>query len=281
MFHFLVNCTGWEQSHDTLDESRVLEYTDAHLIEEFKPGGRIDTDRVKQIPAIFAPETGGDDEQLTRVGYITDVSMNGRDVNLHYIYDPNIPPISNTQLENISDKLSIQPFEFRRTHWSIKDVDLFKVLYANQISSLPSPRVFSVDAIHKVEDDLISVMMPFSAGFQDVDESIKQMAAEIDMRCLRADDIWEHDTVIQDVVTLIGRSRIVICDCTGKNPNVFYEAGIAHTLGKDVILLTQSEDDIPFDLRHMRYLKYLNNDQGREEMIESLTDRIQTLIEGR
>ncbi len=277
MFHFLVNCTGWEQSHDTLDKSRVLEYTDTHLIEEFKPGGRIDTDRIKQIPAIFAPETGGNEEQLARIGYITDIAINGRDVNLHYIYDPNIPPISNTQLENIADKLSIQPFEFTRTHWSIKDVDLFKVLYAHQISSLPSPRVFSVDAIHRVEDDLISVMMPFSAGFQDVDESIKQMASEIDMRCLRADDIWEHDTVIQDVVSLICRSRVVVCDCTGKNPNVFYEAGIAHALGKDVILITQSEADIPFDLRHIRYLTYLNNNEGRIALTERLSRRVQTI----
>jgi len=135
-----------------------------------------------------------------------------------------------------------------------------------------------MDAIHAVEDDLISIIMPFAANFNSVYENVKLMATETGMICLRADDIWEHDTVIQNVITLICKSRIVICDCTGKNPNVFYEASIAHALVKNVILLTQSEDDIPFDLRHIRYLKYLNNEQGREEMVESLQRRVETLL---
>ena len=70
--------------------------------------------------------------------------------------------------------------------------------------------------------------------------------------------------IIQDVVSLIDKSRVVICDCTGRNANVFYEIGIAHTLGREVILITQNEADIPFDLRHLRYVKYLNNAEGRQ-----------------
>ena len=55
---------------------------------------------------------------------------------------------------------------------------------------------------------------------------------------------------------MICKSSVVVCDLTGKNANVFYEAGIAHSLGKDVILITQSADDVPFDLRHLRYIPY-------------------------
>jgi len=50
--------------------------------------------------------------------------------------------------------------------------------------------------------------------------------------------------------SLIFRANVVGCDLTGKNPNVSYEAGIAHTLGKQVVPLWQSEADVPFDLRH-------------------------------
>jgi hypothetical protein len=71
--------------------------------------------------------------------------------------------------------------------------------------------------------------------------------------------IWENAAVIQDAVSLIDRSKVVICDCTGRNPNVFYDIGIAHTLGREVVLITQAEADIPFDLRHLRYVQYLNN----------------------
>jgi hypothetical protein len=49
----------------------------------------------------------------------------------------------------------------------------------------------------------------------------KKVAESIKLRCRRADDIWENPAVIQDVVSLIDHSRVVICDCTGRNPNVF------------------------------------------------------------
>lgn len=77
--------------------------------------------------------------------------------------------------------------------------------------------------------------------------------------------------------SLIFKSYIVVCDFTGKNPNVFYEAGIAHTLGKHVIPITQSENDVPFDLKHHRYAKYLHNGEGLEKLKGELVSRFRTL----
>jgi len=79
---------------------------------------------------------------------------------------------------------------------------------------------------------------------------------------------------------LIDRSRVVICDCTGRNPNVFYEVGIAHTLGREVVLITQNAADIPFDLRHLRYVPYLNNTEGRQALAAALEMRLTSLIAG-
>ena len=89
--------------------------------------------------------------------------------------------------------------------------------------------------------------------------------------------IWNHDAIIQNVVSLICKSSVVICDLSGKNANVFYEAGIAHCLGKDVILITQSADDVPFDLRHLRHIQYLNNGEGLQQLTLKVLERIQTL----
>ena len=72
-------------------------------------------------------------------------------------------------------------------------------------------------------------------------------------------------------------SSIVIVDFSGRNPNVFYEAGIAHTLEKNVIPITQSLDDIPFDLRHHRVLKYLNNNEGLN-MMENDLEKIENRL---
>jgi hypothetical protein len=77
---------------------------------------------------------------------------------------------------------------------------------------------------------------------------------------------------------LINRSGMVICDCADKNPSIFYEAGIAHTLGREVILIAQSKNDIPFDLGHLRYLTYEEDANGREQLAEHLKQRIQTLL---
>ena len=82
------------------------------------------------------------------------------------------------------------------------------------------------------------------------------------MRCQRGDDIWVNDHVLDDVINLIWRAQIVIADLTIRNPNVFYEAGIAHTLGRDVIQIVQSTDDIPFDLQAIRSVAYQNNPEG-------------------
>jgi hypothetical protein len=70
---------------------------------------------------------------------------------------------------------------------------------------------------------------------------------------------------------------VVVCDLSGKNPNVFYEAGIAHTLGKEVILITQSMDDIPFDLKALRCITYHNNGEGQAKLAADVVNRIATL----
>ena len=131
-----------------------------------------------------------------------------------------------------------------------------------------SPAVFTVPECSP-SPDLVSIMMPYRAEFKEVQEAIAKAVQSAHMQCQRADDIWEHSVVIQDVFSLIFRSNIVVCDFTGRNPNVFYEAGIAHTLGKHVVPIAQSTDDIPFDLTHHRYILYLNNAEGRLDLAPS------------
>jgi len=277
MYHLLVSYNGWEPSRDTLSIGRVFEYTHDDLIQQFKPGGNLDISEISSYPALFATETGGSGQQFARVGYVNRIVSNAREVQIEYSIETDIPPLSNSTLEQLAPQLQIDGFELSRTHWSVKDIDLYKILLRHQISSGLSPSVFSFDDAPVVED-LISVMMPFNSDFDNVYETLRNTAENIRLNCLRADDIWEHDAVIQDVVSLICRSKVVVCDCTGRNANVFYEAGIAHSLGKDVILITQSHDDIPFDLRHLRYIHYLDNDEGRQDLSTKLSRRINTIL---
>lgn len=140
-----------------------------------------------------------------------------------------------------------------------------------------SPSVFDIPD-ETMDDYLVSVMMPINMSFDNVLTAIRKSCAKVGMKCLRADDIWEDSTIIQDIVNLICCSSIVVVDFSGKNPNVFYETGIAHTLGKNVIPIAQSIEDVPFDLRPHRVLIYLNNVEGLGDLSNRLESRLKTLI---
>jgi hypothetical protein len=148
------------------------------------------------------------------------------------------------------------------------------------ISAKPSPVkiTFAPNVFHvrefSVESDLVAVMMPFRAEFKAVYEAIKASCQTAGFQCLRVDDIWEESIIIQDIFNLIFRARIVVVDFTGKNPNVMYETGIAHTLGKLVIPVSQSLDDVPFDMAHHRVLKYLSNQEGLGALQSMLAEKL-------
>jgi len=108
--------------------------------------------------------------------------------------------------------------------------------------------------------------------------AINHAAEANQLYCQRVDDMWDDSTVIQDIFSLIFRSTIVVCDFSGRNPNVFYECGIAHTLGKHVVPIAQHQSDVPFDLRHHRYLSYHNNAEGLVTLTDSLAKRFATLV---
>ena len=130
-----------------------------------------------------------------------------------------------------------------------------------------------------LQENLVAVMMPFALEFDPVIAAIRAACAEASLECMRVDDMWEDLTIIQDVFSLIYRSRIVVVDLTGRNSNVFYETGIAHTLGKPVVPITQNRDDVPFDLQHHRFVSYLNNGEGLRDLITKLESRLRFLVQ--
>lgn len=125
-----------------------------------------------------------------------------------------------------------------------------------------------------VEANRLSVMMPFDGKFSGTYAAIRAVCGRLGIECKRADDIWDNSILIQDVFDLIYTSRVVITDFTDRNPNVFYETGIAHTLGKIVIPITQAVSDIPFDLRHHRALTYLGNSEGLAKLERDLEKKL-------
>lgn len=68
----------------------------------------------------------------------------------------------------------------------------------------------------------------------------------------------------------IQEAEIVIADLTGRSPNVLYEVGVAHVIGKRLLLLTMSEDDIPVDLRGLNHIPYSVEGRGLLQFTKAL-----------
>jgi hypothetical protein len=122
------------------------------------------------------------------------------------------------------------------------------------------------------------VMMPFDPMFNGVWEHVLRPAVTaLGDDCKRADDFFSPGPILNDVLKSIREADYLIADLTGKNANVFYELGIAHTLGKPVILLTQQLNDVPFDLRYQRLIAYEDSAGGAAKLMATLQRFIQNL----
>ena len=122
----------------------------------------------------------------------------------------------------------------------------------------------------------IFVAMPFQDDLKPVySQHIRKVADELAVSCKRGDDFFSTHNIMDDVWSAIYHCDMCIVDCTGRNPNVFYELGIAHTLGRKTALIAQSLDDIPFDVRHLRIIIYQYTPPGMQQFEETLKKTIQ------
>lgn len=117
----------------------------------------------------------------------------------------------------------------------------------------------------------VFVLMPFNAKMEKVyTNHIKKMGEELGLNIRRADDIFTSGPFMEKVWDGICAAQLILADCTEKNPNVFYEIGIAHAVGKKVVLITRADKDIPSDIKHYDYIPYVYDPEGVDQLIEKL-----------
>lgn len=123
----------------------------------------------------------------------------------------------------------------------------------------------------------VLVLMPFKAKLEGVYANhIKKLGEEMGLIIRRADEIFLPGPFMEKVWDGICSARLIIADCTEKNPNVFYEIGMAHTVGRKVVLIARSEKDIPSDIKHFNYISYIYDPEG----VETLIDKLRTFLKG-
>lgn len=134
----------------------------------------------------------------------------------------------------------------------------------------------------------VFMIMPFADAFKGIyTDVVRPLVQELHLSISRGDEFTSVNGVImEEVWSALNNCQFVIAEITGGNDNVFYELGIAHTLNKPAILITQATkpEQVPFDIRHLRYIQYENTVGGgaklREDLKASITRLLNDLHEG-
>ncbi|RYI24256.1 hypothetical protein EVU97_00595 [Dermacoccus sp. 147Ba] len=275
MFNLLVGLpTG-----GSLAKERVFEGTQPEVRTRLQASGD-ELKALTELPTLAMPELQAQDEQLARVGRITRITPSGRDYLLTFEPNRRISPIPTSEILAMIHELDVSNrFGLNRTYLTVKDLDLHRTLLERDGASditRPSREYLNFPTISP-EPNLVATMMPFADEFKPVYETIQRAAHAENMRCERADTIWEKHAIMDDVLTLLCTASVVVVDYSSRNSNVFYELGITHTLGRPCIPIAQSVDDIPFDLRSFRTLIYETTPVGLQKLQSELTTRIRSL----
>jgi hypothetical protein len=125
--------------------------------------------------------------------------------------------------------------------------------------------------------DTCFVMMPFADPIGGYYKSIYEAAInKAGLRPVRADDdIFATGKIIDQVWSGITTAKVLVAELTGRNPNVFYELGLAHALNKPVVLVSSNQGDVPFDLQHIRVIYYDMQDPfWGEKLIAKVSENI-------
>lgn len=161
----------------------------------------------------------------------------------------------------------------RLPNYHLFQADYDQIPIVNQILGNPSDdQQFECD---------IFMIMPFAEPFSSIyQKKIRPIAENLNLKIKRGDDFFATHAIMTDVWSAMFRSYCVIAECTGRNANVFYELGMAHTLNKPTILLTQNIEDIPFDIRQLRHINYVNSPDGLDDLEKALESALLRLVFG-
>lgn len=119
----------------------------------------------------------------------------------------------------------------------------------------------------------IFVAMSFAEDRQPVFQTIQEASSRAGFQCFRGDNQGFYSKnlhIMTNITESIVHSHIVVVDISDRNPNVFYELGVADTLGKPVILLFDGNGDVPFDVNGLRHVRY--DKDGLKQLAEDLAE---------
>jgi hypothetical protein len=156
-------------------------------------------------------------------------------------------------------------------------------IYSPNINELEKS-VFGKPLITPQFQSDIFMVMPFRPKLNEIyNTTIKSVAEELKLVIKRGDDFSSpQGFIMSEIWSAICACKLVIAEYTAVageiNGNVYYEIGIADTIGKPVIFLTQTLEKMPFDVRHRRLIYYENSIPGGKKLHEDLKKMVERMM---
>jgi nucleoside 2-deoxyribosyltransferase len=171
------------------------------------------------------------------------------------------------RIAQLSQQLMLSEDRFRSLNHLILDAQQARPVFKRgRTAKSPFLDQLGVEVDVPTDDKLVFVLTPFNPDFEEDYEAIKYTVEDLGFRCTRGDDESQSSSILSHILQQVVQARIVIANITGRNPNVFYELGIAHAIGKPVLIVARTAEEIPFDVSAVRVLIYRDPRQLRERL---------------
>lgn len=189
-----------------------------------------------------------------------------------------IEPIKITKKEYLEKRMIRNYADLAYTSSKLRSRTEIKILESNRNKIDGTIKQFLNFRKITVRHDQCFVLMPFSENLKPIfEDHIRPTMEKLGFKCFRADGIFSNKPIMDDVIESVQSSYLIIADLSFNNPNVFYETGYCHALGKKVILLTQT-NQIPFDLRSIRHIIYDYTPRGTKKLENDLSETVKKII---
>ncbi len=111
----------------------------------------------------------------------------------------------------------------------------------------------------RVSNPFVAILTPSGKMFDKVYLAVAACCRGSRAECQRVEAEFSKQPALAHAQSQFNKAGLIVADLTGKNPNVLYLIGYAHALNKNVILLAQQGEDLPFDRRDHATVIYAGN----------------------
>lgn len=182
------------------------------------------------------------------------------------------------KIEELTERLTDTELKWNRINHLILSANEKNIENNGTISSEKFLKEFGIDVNNvELEKDLVFVLSPSNYDFVEDYWIVRETCRTVKMRALRGDETdlnYTHGNILTHIINHMVKARVIIANISNRNPNVYYELGIAHMLGKPTILLCRKGMEAPFDLQQ-KYIIFYGNEV---ELSEKLKDALLNII---